>query len=85
MAAPGFWDDPEQAQSVISEMNAVKSVVDQYHKLQQEFDDAEMMVELADEEGDDALAAEMVETVRGISGKWMNSSCSCCSISHTIS
>lgn len=69
MAAPGFWDDPEQAQSVISEMNAVKSSVDQYAKLQGEYDDTEMMIELADEENDADLAAEVTETIQGLIGK----------------
>ena len=30
MSAPDFWDDNERAQSAIAELNAVKSVVDQY-------------------------------------------------------
>ncbi|MBY0009470.1 peptide chain release factor 2 [Paenibacillus typhae] len=69
MAAPDFWNDNEQAQAVIGEMNAVKSVVDQFEKLQQEYDDAAMMVELADEEGDEELAAEVAGNIRTISGK----------------
>lgn len=69
MAAPGFWDNSEQAQSVIAEMNAVKSSVDQYEKLQQEYDDAAMMAELADEEGDEDLATEIGETIRSLGSK----------------
>lgn len=53
MAAPDFWDDNEKAQALIAEMNAVKSSVDQYQKLQADYDDAVVMIELADEEGDD--------------------------------
>jgi len=64
MAAPGFWDDPDKAQGVIAEMNAVKSSVDQYEKLQTEFDDTSMMTELADEEGDEELAAETGAAIR---------------------
>jgi len=66
MAAPGFWDNPDQAQGVIGEMNAVKSSVDQYEKLQSEFDDASMMTELADEEGDDELALETAGSIRSL-------------------
>ncbi len=69
MSAPDFWDDPEKAQSVISEMNAVKSGVDQYEKLQQEYDDTSMMLELADEEGDEDLAAETAGTLKTLVGK----------------
>lgn len=66
MAAPDFWDDNEKAQALISEMNAVKSSVDQYQKLQADYDDAAVMIELADEEGDDALAGEIGETIQDL-------------------
>ncbi|WP_156337230.1 peptide chain release factor 2 [Paenibacillus dakarensis] len=66
MSAPDFWDDNEKAQSLIAEMNAVKSGVDQYEKLQQDFDDAVVMIELADEEGDESLGDEMGESIRDI-------------------
>lgn len=69
MAAPDFWDNPEKAQGVISEMNAVKSSVDVFEKLQQEYEDAAMMTELADEEGDEELAAETAETIKSIAAK----------------
>ncbi|WP_143813005.1 peptide chain release factor 2 [Paenibacillus sp. XY044] len=69
MSAPDFWDDNEKAQSVIAEMNAVKSSVDEYEKLQQEYDDASMMAELADEEGDESLAAEIADAVESLTKK----------------
>ncbi len=69
MSAPDFWDDSEKAQGVIAEMNAVKSSVDKYEKLQQEYDDASMMAELADEEGDESLFDEIAESVKGLKKK----------------
>ncbi|WP_410770681.1 peptide chain release factor 2 [Fontibacillus sp. BL9] len=66
MAAPDFWDDNDKAQSLIAELNAVKSSVDQYNVLQQEYDDAEMMAELAEEEGDESLAAEIGTSVTSL-------------------
>ncbi|WP_243896073.1 peptide chain release factor 2 [Paenibacillus sp. F411] len=63
MAAPDFWDDNEKAQGVIAEMNAVKSSVDKYEKLQQDYDDMVVMIELADEEGDDELVGELGQSV----------------------
>lgn len=69
MSAPDFWDDSDKAQSVIAELNAVKGSVDQYTKLQQDYDDAVMMVELADEEGDEDLAAEIGRSVTAIVSK----------------
>ncbi len=69
MAAPDFWDDNEKAQGVIAEMNAVKSSVDSYEQLRQEYEDAGMMAELADEEGDETLVGEIENSVRSLLGK----------------
>lgn len=66
MSAPDFWDDNDKAQSLIAELNGVKGSVDQYTKLQQDYDDAVMMAELADEEGDDDLAVEIGNSVTAI-------------------
>ncbi|WP_145953941.1 peptide chain release factor 2 [Paenibacillus bovis] len=66
MSAPDFWDDNESAQAVIAEMNAVKGSVDQYNKLQQEYDDISLMVELADEENDEDLAKEVTSGVQAL-------------------
>ncbi|MCM3288556.1 peptide chain release factor 2 [Paenibacillus sp. MER 180] len=63
MAAPDFWDDNDKAQGLISEMNAIKSIVDQYGKLKQDYDDNEMMLELAEEEDDESLAEELTANV----------------------
>jgi peptide chain release factor 2 len=58
MASPSFWDDQDAAQAVISENNALKSTVDKLEKFQSEFEDLEVMLELAQEEKDDSLFAE---------------------------
>lgn len=72
MAAPDFWDDNERAQGVIAEMNAVKSSVDQYQALSSEYEDVTMMLELADEEADEALAQELYTTVKELMTKLEN-------------
>ncbi|MGM0884177.1 MAG: peptide chain release factor 2 [Bacillota bacterium] len=64
MTFPDFWDDNEKAQSVISELNAVKSVVEQYDRLNGEQEELQMMLELAEEESDESLAAEVVSGVQ---------------------
>lgn len=69
MTMPDFWDDNEKAQSVISEMNAVKSVVDHYDGLNSEQEDLQMMLELADEESDESLAADVVSGVEKLMRK----------------
>jgi len=63
MVAPDFWDDNERAQKLISELNAIKSVVERYNKLQSDCEDLTVMQELIAEEGDESLAAEWEQGV----------------------
>ncbi|ACV59557.1 MULTISPECIES: peptide chain release factor 2 [Alicyclobacillus] len=58
MAAPDFWDDPDRAQKIIAEMNGVKSVVDTMRRLESLLQDAEVALQLAQEEDDHDLFAE---------------------------
>ncbi|NBC73134.1 peptide chain release factor 2 [Paenibacillus sacheonensis] len=69
MSAPDFWDDNERAQSTIAEMNAVKSVVDEYERMQSEQEDLETMLELAEEEDDEEMDAELKKSVAGLVAK----------------
>ena len=57
MLEPGFWDDQDSAQKVISESNALKDVVGDYTELTDEQENLEMTLELLREESD----AEMQE------------------------
>ncbi len=61
---PDFWDDNDKAQSVIAELNAVKSVVDHYDGLNNEQEELQMMLELAEEENDESLEADVVSGVK---------------------
>jgi peptide chain release factor 2 len=63
MSAPDFWDDNERAQKTIAEMNAIKSVVEKYQKLQSECDDLSLMQELIEDEGEESLVPEWIEGV----------------------
>jgi len=69
MAQPDFWDDNEAAQKLISELNAVKSVVDQFQGLVKEHEDLEIMAELAAEENDEGMAAEVAASIQSLSKK----------------
>lgn len=66
---PDFWDDNERAQGVISEMNAVKSVVEQYDRLNNDQEELQMMLELAEEEDDESLEAELVQGTQALLAK----------------
>lgn len=61
MTAANFWDDQDKAQKIISEVNALKSVVDKMVEMEQKLDDAEVSLQLAQEENDMELFAEANE------------------------
>jgi peptide chain release factor 2 len=63
MSAPDFWDDNERAQKIISEMNAVKSVVTEFEELSEKYDELQLMAELIEEEHDESLAAELEQNL----------------------
>lgn len=69
MSAPDFWDDNTAAQATIGEMNAVKSVVDQFEALWNERQDLEDMLEILEEEPDEAMIREWAASVRELGGK----------------
>jgi peptide chain release factor 2 len=64
MTAPDFWDDNTKAQKLIGELNAVKGVVEGFESLEKEYEDLTVMLELAEEEKDDGLFAEVEESMR---------------------
>lgn len=69
MAAPDFWDDNEKAQQTINEMNAVKSVVDEFQAMASEYEDIEVMLELAEEDADDSMAGDLTESIKALYSK----------------
>jgi peptide chain release factor 2 len=52
MSRNGFWDNPEAAQSVVSQLSILKAVVEPVEEIQQEAQDIRELFELAIEESD---------------------------------
>lgn len=67
MSAPDFWDDNQVAQKIISEMNVLKEKVTRMEELEGDYDDLEMMLELAKEEGDESLLPDLHTGVKDLS------------------
>ena len=63
MEAPGFWDNVEESQKVMKEVKSLKKVVEEYEELKTKFEDADTLIDMAEEEEDQALAAEAQDTV----------------------
>jgi len=52
MSRPGFWDNPDSAQSVVSQLSSLKSVIEPVEEMQHEVKDLQELFELAAAETD---------------------------------
>ncbi len=59
VGAPDLWDDQANAQRITSALSVKQSEVDRLEDLRGRLDDAAMMLEMADEEGDAEVRAEV--------------------------
>ncbi|MDO5492304.1 MAG: peptide chain release factor 2 [Nesterenkonia sp.] len=66
-AAPDLWDDQENAQKVTSQLSHRQGELRRITDLTQRIDDVEVMVEMAEEEGDEDTRREAVTEVASIS------------------
>lgn len=65
-AAPNFWDDMENSQKVMQKIGSLKAKVTGYESLKSDYEDALVMIELADEEGDLSLLDDCTASVKDI-------------------
>lgn len=63
MTEPDFWDDQNKAQEAIDKNNALKSVVNGYHELEEEVEDMTATWELLQEELDDDVKSDLEQNV----------------------
>ncbi len=63
---PDLWDDQERAKQVTAELSAVTDDLDAYDGLRARISDAETLVEMGREEGDDSLEPEIEEAIAAI-------------------
>ena len=61
MSKTGFWDNPETAQSVVSQLSALKSVVEPVEELLREVEDVQELYELAVSESDKDELSQLEE------------------------
>ncbi|WP_106341777.1 peptide chain release factor 2 [Laceyella sediminis] len=68
MASPTFWDNQEEAQKVINEMKHLKDQIEVMTGLEESQEECQLMLELMNEEGEDAgLQEELAKAVRSLS------------------
>ncbi|PZX08234.1 peptide chain release factor 2 (bRF-2) [Psychrobacillus insolitus] len=69
MTFPDFWDDSQNAQKVISELNALKAIVEEYNDLVDIQENLEMTLELIKEEPDEELQEELGSELKEYTSK----------------
>jgi peptide chain release factor 2 len=62
-ADPALWNDPDQARAVTTEMARVRDDIELLDRLGSRLSDAEVLFQLAREEGDESYDAELAEAV----------------------
>ena len=68
-SAPGFWDDVENSQKVFQQTKQLKDKVERYDRLKGSWEDALVLVDLANEENDESMLPEVKKTVDEISAE----------------
>ncbi len=63
MEEPGFWDDPEQSQELMKKLKSMKDDIAVYHTLQEQYEEIETLIEMAEEENDTSLIDEIQSTL----------------------
>ena len=63
MEEPGFWDDTKKAQDIMRELKSLKSIVDEFKRLQSEYDDIATLIQMGYEENDETLLPEIEEAL----------------------
>jgi len=66
MAVPDFWRDKEKAQETVKELKSLKQEVEPVHKLLKSYEDTQALLELAQEENDEELLAEVARDIEKI-------------------
>ncbi len=69
MAEPGFWDHQETAQKLIDETNLLKGKSESFETLTQQLSDAQVAVELLEEEPDQEVQLELETNLDHLKGE----------------
>ena len=63
MEAPDFWNDVEHSNEVMKTVKGLKDILEAYKRVEEEYDEVGTLIEMADEEEDTSLLAEIEETL----------------------
>jgi len=64
-----FWSDQENAKKILREKKGVENKIDEYEKVSGLLSDVEVLIEMAEEEGDASLVCEITKTYEDFTEK----------------
>ena len=70
--ADGFWNDAENAQKVLKEEKDLRKKAENFRGLEEAYDEALVLIELAEEEGDDTLLSDIKKAVADFTAAYEN-------------
>ena len=66
MAKPGFWDNPAAAQMVVTQLSALKSVIDPAEEIRRNAEDMAELFEMAQAESDEEILGQLEDDLAGL-------------------
>ncbi len=69
MEAPGFWDNPEDANEKMKTLKELKDVVDKMSALETSYEDIQTLIEMGYEEADESLIPEIREELDSLTSR----------------
>lgn len=70
MEAPGFWDDPDSSQEAMKELKSLKDDVETYEKLQNTYEEIEILLEMGYEENDASVLPEIESALEELASEY---------------
>lgn len=72
MEQPGFWDDVENSMKISRELKLLQDSVGNFKKLEQDFEDIEVLIQMAEDDKDMSLLPEIEELLTNFSTEFEN-------------
>ena len=66
MASPSFWENTQRAQALVQERNELIRIVSPWQELRGKVEELRLLWEMASEEGDESVAAEIEDGVKAV-------------------
>ena len=63
MEEPNFWDNPEESQKVMKELKSLQDTVKEYSKLEEGFEEIQILLEMGYEENDESILPEIEDAM----------------------